>query len=267
MTICFIWCVALHLHVTITNESTGKHLRNPKTFLKYLKYFDFSGLHFPVPVDEIPIFEKNNSMSINVFRFTQDRTILTQYLTLEVESFHVNLLLVSQAQNKFHYAYIKNLSNLLGKMGSKAKFFCFRCLKTFADDDSRLQHQLNCGVGKFAGKTELPPDGEVLAFRNHYALMKFPFTIYADLECFPQKVNRAGLHDNNNNSNIGEYKSSTTMYQVHEPHSYGVLVIDYQQKAIHKKIFFVVWGQWPNLFLISLSCMTFWMLLCAWIYP
>lgn len=125
--LCFIWCVLLGLHIKLTGDEKGTHLRNPATFHKYLKYFNFSNIHFPVDVVEIPIFEKNNQASINVFRFTKDRSIIPEYITPTLRSFHVNLLLISQNDDrKQHYVFINNLSNLLGKMGSKAKFSMFK---------------------------------------------------------------------------------------------------------------------------------------------
>lgn len=219
--LCMIWCVLLHMHIEITGETKGKHLRNPKTFHKYLKYLNLNNIEFPVEVSQVPSFEKNNSISINVFRFAEDRRIIPEYLTGEVMAMHINLLLISR-EEKQHYVYISNLSNLLGKIGLKAKFFCNRCMKPFELDKDRICHQSNCGT-KFASKVV---DGEALVLKKFSHLMKSPFVIYADF--MRKKI------DSDEPLPFG---SSTTMYQIHEPYSYCILVLDHERKVIHKRLY------------------------------
>lgn len=77
--LCFLWCCALHLHIQKTNEIKGKHLRKISTFYQYIRYFNFNGISFPVGLYDIPLFEKNNTISINIFRFTEDRSIVPAY--------------------------------------------------------------------------------------------------------------------------------------------------------------------------------------------
>lgn len=119
------------------------------------------------------------------------------------------MLLITQG-TKNHYVYIRDLSNLLGKMGSTAKHFCFKCLKGFGSVEIRDTHQINCG-NKVTTQVEMPIDGETLIFTKQYAMMKSPFVIYADLEAFPKKVKI------DPSTGFTKNQSSTTLVNIHEP--------------------------------------------------
>jgi hypothetical protein len=52
---------------------------------------DFSGIEFPVTIDKIGKFERQNNISVNVFGF--EDVLLTIYITKEHFDIHVNFLL------------------------------------------------------------------------------------------------------------------------------------------------------------------------------
>jgi len=228
---CFIWCILLHIHILVTGEKTGKKLRDPRTFYEYLKYINISGLRFPVEIVDVIQFERINNISVNIFTIAEDERIVPHYVTKSVRPCHINLLLITQGnQSQKHFVYINSLSNLLGKMGSKAKFFCNQCFRGLVSEEKKINHELNCGK-QFNEKIEMPIDGEKLYFHNYQNLMKAPFVIYLDLEAFPIQVN------SNNDNNRDKCSSYTSKYQTHEPYSYGVMVIDFEQKIVHQRIF------------------------------
>ena len=51
---------------------------------------DFSGMEFPVTIDKIGRFEKQNNISVNVFGF--ENVLFPMYITKEHFDIHVNLL-------------------------------------------------------------------------------------------------------------------------------------------------------------------------------
>jgi hypothetical protein len=225
---CFLWCVLCHIYILVTGEKAGKHLRNPATYEKYLPCLNFSGLDFPMTMPQIDVFETMNPISINVFQLNEEN-ITPLRLTKTLRKIHVNLLLITQEDGEMsHFVYIANLSNLLGRMGSKAKYFCNKCLKGFADELKKVRHELNCSKDN-VDKVTMPSDHETVVFRNFYALMKIPFVIYADFECLT-KAEIVG-------STASRKKESyTKLYQRHIPYSYGLAVLDSNQHIIHLNI-------------------------------
>ena len=81
---------------------------------------DWSGLKFPVKLDQIVIFEKlNPQISINVFGF-EDRVVYPLRLSKSKSEQTINLLLISDGE-KQHYCLIKSLSRLLSSQVSGHK--------------------------------------------------------------------------------------------------------------------------------------------------
>ena len=103
---CFKWSVTRALNpVDVHPERITKELKDQSERL------DWSGLKFPVDLNQIAIFEKfNPSISINVFGF--DKTIYPLRISKTKRTQIVNLLLISNGE-KQHYCLIKSLSRLL----------------------------------------------------------------------------------------------------------------------------------------------------------
>lgn len=78
-----------------------------QTFLPYLNLYNFSNLTWPVGIDDINIFEKNNNVSIHVFFIDDDSYIKPYRLSKKVMKNHFDLLLLTE-QNNSHYTLIKN---------------------------------------------------------------------------------------------------------------------------------------------------------------
>ena len=134
---CFKWSVTRALHPVE---------KNSERITKILKYqserLDWSGLKFPVKLDQIVIFEKfNPSISINVFGFEGD--VYPLRLSKTKSERIVNLLLISDGE-KQHYCLIKSLSRLLSSQVSghkESKSFCLNCLNHFPNEKKLLIHE------------------------------------------------------------------------------------------------------------------------------
>ena len=137
---CFKWSVTRALHPVAKNsERITKELKDQSERL------DWSGLKFPVTLDQIVIFEKfNPSISINVFGFEGDVYPLRLSKTQRTQI--VNLLLISDGE-KQHYCFIKSLSRLLSSQMSKhdhANSFCLNCLNHFPNEEKLKIHEEYC---------------------------------------------------------------------------------------------------------------------------
>ena len=95
-----------------TNQT--KHDHRITVLAKVEDKYDWSGITFPVSVDQIETFEEHNKLTMNIWEIGEDeKTYLTrQGNVLHCQSGMVNLLLIENEEGQAHYIYIKKLEIL-----------------------------------------------------------------------------------------------------------------------------------------------------------
>ena len=133
-------------------------MKDPQRVLNLRKFTDnynWSGLKFPVSIENFKDFEMNNGISINVLSVeNRDFYICRKGIRGQRE---INLLLISEGGIR-HYATIKSLSRLLSRSNSKhhdKQHFCTNCLQSFTLETSRDEHQVYCENNE-AVRVEMP---------------------------------------------------------------------------------------------------------------
>ena len=154
---CFKW-------VVIAAENVGmKDPQRVSNLTKFTDNYDWSGLKFPVSIENIKDFEMNNDISINVLSIEKrDIYICRKEIRgapghLLCEPREINLVLISEGSIQ-HYTAIKSLSRLLSRSNSKhhgKQYFCTNCLQSFILESSRDEHQVYC-ENKEAVRVEMP---------------------------------------------------------------------------------------------------------------
>ncbi|XP_050508970.1 uncharacterized protein LOC126886162 [Diabrotica virgifera virgifera] len=212
---CFAWAIISALYPTTKNVDLMTSYPHYSSILK------LKGIQWPMTIKQIPNFEKQNNMSINVYILKKEKknyTTLPTFLTKNKKDKHVNLLLVQdtydeQGPIRYHYVWIKNLSRLLSNQLSKdkgTKYFCDSCLHYFITKEKLNVHKacckgrsdVNCDrcLQTFSSSTQLEAhtndcvrinetaikmpeqSRKMLRFKNFWNKIKAPFTVYADLE-------------------------------------------------------------------------------------
>ena len=168
---CFKWSVVRALNpVDVHPERVSKELKDQSERL------DWSGLKFPVKLDQIVIFEKfNPQISINVFGF--EGVVYPLRLSKRSEREQtINLLLISDGE-KQHYCLIKSLSRLLSSQVSghkESNSFCLNCLNHFPNGEKLKIHEEYC-LKNQAIRIEMPEKGSLVTFIHHNRSIKVPF--------------------------------------------------------------------------------------------
>jgi hypothetical protein len=197
---------------------------------QYEHRMNFEGLVFPVPLDNIRIFEKNNEgVSVSVYALDEDDKIYPVRYSSPKEK-HYDLL-VLEGIDFMHYTYIENFNALFYQQLNKArvkKFICKRCLTHHYSEYSLKEHMTHCETNPLA-RVIMPKntliktsDGEkiwkkpTLKFENSQKCIPVPVAIYADSEAVLRDIQGPA----NNNPAI----SSTTKKQQHVPLSFGYVV-------------------------------------------
>ena len=101
------------------------------------------GITYPVAVKDVPKFEKQNDIFVNVFGYKNGYYPL--YISKDQMERHVNLLLLED-KGKTHYCLIKNLNGMLySQTKHKAQqYFCTYCLHGFTREDLLIAHKQLC---------------------------------------------------------------------------------------------------------------------------
>ena len=124
---CFKWAVTRALNPVDDNpQIITNELR------KQAEKYDWEGITFPTKVKDIPIWEKNNKISINVFGYDEDSKKLYTIRIAELKDPIVTINLYLHDDN--HYCVIKDLGRLVSSQLSKkdhGKDICLRCLNAF----------------------------------------------------------------------------------------------------------------------------------------
>lgn len=242
---CFLWAILAALH----HKEIKTNLQRVTKYKKYEAEVNMKGIQYPVSIQQIDLFEKQNSnISVNVYMYEKKKSkfggehpqIYPVRLTKKVRSSHVHLLLTSQCDHEvecenemdvnvgenivecldtcstnFHYCFVKDLSRLLqaqiSTVNRRKKYFCDRCLNYFYSEDKLATHAAACIRINFA-KITLPNENEKwLEFKNYNRKLDMPFIVYADIEAILQPI----LPD----ADIQYLPKGA--YQKHIPHSVG----------------------------------------------
>ena len=215
---CFKWAVT---SAVFPAKEHGERIS--KQMKKDSEKFDWTGIEFPVSLKQIDKFEKQNNYAINVFGY--EKVVYPLRISKKKDQV-INLLLVADEETN-HYCWIKNMSRLLssGINNHQHKiYFCYRCLNSFPSVKSLEKHKEYCQNNEEV-KIEMP--GGRLYFKNHYKKQRVPFVVYADFECFTEKIDTC---------QPGDGKSFTNQYQKHKPSGYSYLIKCFDDNLFSPKL-------------------------------
>ena len=127
------------------NEIKADHSR-PSKYKKYLGKFDFTGIEFPVSLEDTDKFEKQNpGIGVNVYGYDEEVYILR--INEEDPQNAIDLLLITneENQNQNHYCWIKNFSKLMEITEDNGDaYFCHCCFKKFSSSAKLRYHLIKC---------------------------------------------------------------------------------------------------------------------------
>lgn len=212
---CFLWCVMAYLFPAKNN------VQIVSSYPHYENVLNIKNMTFPVGLNDIKIFEKNNQhISVNVYSINNKSEIVGPlYKTACRRQHHVNLLMLENGRQT-HYCLIKNLGRLLKRQLTKHKgkfFLCEECMIFFNSETKRNAHV--CG----GVKTVLPNQNEEIKFQNFERMQDMPFVIYADFESLlvPNTNEKTGLEN-------------TIQIQMHVPAAFAYYVVCSYDSSLNK---------------------------------
>nr|XP_034192558.1 uncharacterized protein LOC117609909 [Osmia lignaria] len=203
---CFVRSIVAALYPAHVNAN------RPSSYPNYDTVLNLEGIAFPITLNQIPKFERQNDVSINVYFWDLNvKRCAPLQLTTNKRFRHVNLLMLEMLnRNVRHFAWIKNLSRLVSNQLSAYKsktYICDRCLHYFYAEEMLLKHTKDCMKMNDCAIILPSSEDKIIKFDNFCHRERHPFIVYADFECMLKKVN----------SNINQGHSNA--YQQHEAYS------------------------------------------------
>ncbi|XP_046585666.1 uncharacterized protein LOC124292570 [Haliotis rubra] len=205
---CFIWSVLAGLHPLDRKQ----HPERVCKYLPFLSELNLQGIDFPIHLSQIPQFEKQNQISVNVFGY--EEKMFPLHISKQKCDKTVYVLLLSHGEKR-HFCLIRNFSRLMGDRTKHEhnQFYCRRCLHGFCRQDLLGDHSIYCSEHS-PQKIRLPNEyNKWIQFDSIQKQLKVPFVIYADFEALTRKVSE------------GNKTGNTTLYQQHEPSGYCYKVV------------------------------------------
>ncbi|XP_051176668.1 uncharacterized protein LOC127291526 [Leptopilina boulardi] len=226
---CFKWSILSALH------PIEKHSDRVAKYRQFQDTLNFTGIEFPVALNNISKFEMLNNISVNVYgliKRSNKFTVSPLHLTSQKRLNHVNLLRiedhyidenkVEEEENEniliiafnWHYVWIKDLSKLVSTQLSKhktKKYICDRCLHYFGEELKLTEHEENCRKMNDTRIRQPVPGKNFLEFKNFQNKERVPFIIYADSESLlipaerPQEASNTEVFQNHKTLSIGYY--------------------------------------------------------------
>jgi hypothetical protein len=125
----------------------------------HINSINLEGIDFHVKKTDIPKFEKQNKIEINVFGYEKGG-VFPIHTTKQPYDKHVDLLTISDGK-KSHYCWIKDLNRLLGDQHSSHQrhHYCPYCLHGFTKERLLNDHVQYCQTYG-PQKIELPTKGD-----------------------------------------------------------------------------------------------------------
>ena len=208
---CFLWSILAYLY------PTEHHSYRVQKYLPYQQALNMQNIPYPVLIVDIPKFEKQNNISVNVIGYEEGYYPL--YISSNQKQKHVNLLLFEK-DGKSHYCLIKDFNKMLHSQTKHngRKYFCTYCLHGFSREDLLLEHKPFCNTHGLQ-HTVLPTEKDkYMQFKNIAKMLEVPFVIYADFECLLKPTTTEGRKHQ------------------HQPCGYSYLIVstlpDYQFEAV-----------------------------------
>ena len=185
---CFKWSILAALHPVSVHPERLSH------YERYRDELDFTGIEFPVTIDKISKFEKQNpGISVTVIGVSNEKTkkkktvstLMSMRVPNEKLVNHVTLLYWRRGEDA-HYAWVKSPNRLLSRLNKHhpQTFFCERCFQGFTRPDLLQKHGEMCC--HFPVQVTKTVDKEI-KFTSWAKIESTLFRVYADFECLLQE--------------------------------------------------------------------------------
>jgi hypothetical protein len=167
------------------------HCNRVSNYIAYQDVLDFTGLVYPVSLDQLPAFEEANPINVDVWALDVEaegpeaRQPWLEYRSTAPSSadrHHITLLRAIKGPAdgaEAHYVYLKSLPALVATTSDSK--VCQRCLQRFSSADALAAHAAKgrCALPADGPIDLLPPVGSTVEFRDTSSLTPHAVRVFA----------------------------------------------------------------------------------------
>ena len=207
-------CFQYAITASLNHQNINHYPERISKLEPFINNYNWNDTEFPSHSKDWRKFECNNKViALNILYVSYNTKEIRQaYISKHnnERNNQVNLLMITDGTNNWHYLAIKNISGLLRGITSNhnGDFYCLNCLHSYRTKSKLKKHEKICKNHDFCHLKMPDVDNNILESKLGKKSLKQPFIIYADLECLLLKMNTC-----NNNPN----KSYTTAKALHKP--------------------------------------------------
>ena len=228
-------CFQYAITAALNYQNIGHHSERISRLKPFINNYNWKGIEFPSHSKDWRKSECNNkTIALNILYVPYNTKEIKQAYISKYNNERknqVNLLMITDGTNNWHYLAIKNISGLLRGITSNhnGDFYCLNCLHSYRTKNKLKKHEKICKDHDFC-HLEMPDvENNILESKPGKKSLKHPFIIYANLKCLLLKTNTC-----NNNLN----KSYTTVKALHERSGYSLLTSCSFDKLENKQTYY-----------------------------
>ena len=187
---CFAYSIIAVLH----HEEIHKNPHRIKNLVPYISNYNWKDIKFPTEQKDWKTFERNNKdIALNMFSTHPTDKKLTLIRKSDYShkcQYIVDLLMITDNQNNWHYITIKNMKRLIRGVTSNhhGDFFCRNCMHSYRTENALKKHERLCTNHDYCKIIMPKPNKNILKFKSNEKSLHMPHAIYADLEVILKKI-------------------------------------------------------------------------------
>ena len=188
-------CLQYAITVALHHQEIAKDPQRVSKIKPFINNYNWKDIEFPSHLKDWKKFQQNNETSALNILFVPYSTkqIRPAYIS-KYNNNHdnqVNLLMITNNEEKWHYLSVKSISKLLRGITSNhdGDFYCLNCFHMYRTKNKLKKHERTCKDYDFCHAKMPNENNKILKYNPGEKSLKAPFIIYADLECLLEKIN------------------------------------------------------------------------------
>ena len=188
------FCFADSIVASLHHYEIDHHPERISKLRPFINNYNWKDISFPVEQNHWKIFERNNKdIALNIFSAnpTEKEINIIRRSEFNNKRKHiVDLLMITNNENNWHYVAIKNMSRLIGGVTSDnhGDFFCRNCMHSYRTKNALKKHERLCNNHNHCETIMPKPGKNILKFRSYDKSTHIPHIIYADLEAIKKEI-------------------------------------------------------------------------------
>ena len=188
-------CFQYAITAALNHQNIGHHPERISKLRPFINNYNWKDTEFPSRSKDWRKFEKNNkTIALNILYVPYNTKQIKQAYISKYNNKRdnqVNLLMITDGTNNWHYLAVKSISGLLRRITSNhnGDFYCLNCFHPYTTKKKLRKYERISNDHEFCHLKMPDEDKKILKYIPGEKSLKVSFIIYADLECLLRKIN------------------------------------------------------------------------------